>query len=73
MTDLFEKCDKFLEARKVMKLGLYPYFTEISSAQETEVIIDGKKVIMLGSNSYLGLTHHPKVMQSAKDALEKYG
>ncbi len=73
MTDLFEKCDKFLEARKIMKMGLYPYFTEISSAQETEVIIDGKKVIMLGSNSYLGLTHHPKVMQSAKAALEKYG
>ena len=72
MKDLFEKCEKFTDARTVMEMGLYPYFTEISSAQETEVIINGKKVIMLGSNSYLGLTHHPKVMQAAKEAIEKY-
>ncbi|MCD6579473.1 pyridoxal phosphate-dependent aminotransferase family protein [bacterium] len=71
--DLFQKCFDFTEAEKVRQLGLYPYFTEISSAQETEVIIDGKKVIMLGSNSYLGLTYHPKVRQGAIDAIEKYG
>jgi 8-amino-7-oxononanoate synthase len=56
-----------------MAMGIYPYFTEISSAQETEVIIDGRNVLMLGSNSYLGLTCHPKVMAAAAAALDKYG
>ncbi|MDD3625695.1 MAG: aminotransferase class I/II-fold pyridoxal phosphate-dependent enzyme [bacterium] len=73
MTDLFDKCLNYLDAREAMKAGVYPYFTEISSAQETEVMINGKKVIMLGSNSYLGLTHHPEVMKAAKEALDKYG
>ncbi len=73
MTDLFDKCLNYLDAREAMKAGVYPYFTEISSAQETEVMINGKKVIMLGSNSYLGLTHHPEVMEAAKEALDKYG
>lgn len=71
--DLFQKCTDFKDADEVKKMGLYPYFTEIASAQETEVIIEGKKVIMLGSNSYLGLTYHPKVRQGAIDAIEKYG
>ncbi|MGC8743310.1 MAG: aminotransferase class I/II-fold pyridoxal phosphate-dependent enzyme [Verrucomicrobiia bacterium] len=54
-------------------MGLYPYFRTISSAQDTEVIIDGKKVLMLGSNSYLGLTNHPKIKEAAKAAVEKFG
>jgi len=54
-------------------LGLYPYFRTISSGQDTEVIIRGRKVLMLGSNSYLGLTNHPKVKEAARAALEKYG
>jgi 8-amino-7-oxononanoate synthase len=73
MADLFDKCKNFTRAREIMAMGIYPYFTEISSAQETEVMIDGRKVLMLGSNSYLGLTCHPKVKAAAATALEKYG
>ncbi|MBN2505904.1 MAG: aminotransferase class I/II-fold pyridoxal phosphate-dependent enzyme [Verrucomicrobia bacterium] len=54
-------------------MGLYPYFRTISSAQDTEVIINGKKVLMLGSNSYLGLTNHPKIKEAARAAVAKYG
>lgn len=73
MTDIFQKCADFTAAREIMMTGLYPYFTEIDSAQETEVMIGGRKVLMLGSNSYLGLTCHPKVKAAAAAALEKYG
>ena len=73
MADLFKKCFEFTRAREIMAMGIYPYFTEISSAQETEVTIDGRTVLMLGSNSYLGLTCHPKVKAAAAAALEKYG
>jgi 8-amino-7-oxononanoate synthase len=70
---LFSKVRNFTSAEQVRALGLYPYFREITSAQDTEVIIDGKKVLMLGSNSYLGLTNHPKVKAAAQQAIEKYG
>lgn len=73
MSDIFKKCRDFTRAKEIMAQGIYPYFTEISSAQETEVIIDNRKVLMLGSNSYLGLTCHPKVKEAAIQALEKYG
>jgi 8-amino-7-oxononanoate synthase len=53
--------------------GIYPYFRPISSSQDTEVDIDGKKVLMFGSNSYLGFTNHPKVKEAAKRAIDKYG
>lgn len=53
--------------------GIYPYFRPISSAQDTEVIIDGKKVLMFGSNAYLGLTNHPTIKAAAQEALQKYG
>jgi 8-amino-7-oxononanoate synthase len=53
--------------------GIYPYFRPITSSQDTEVYIDGKKVLMFGSNSYLGLTSHPKVKEAAIRAIEKYG
>ena len=56
-----------------MQAGIYPYFREIESDQDTEVLIDGKKVLMFGSNSYLGLTNHPKVKEAAKAAIDKYG
>ena len=56
-----------------MEAGIYPYFREIESDQDTVVMMDGKKVLMFGSNSYLGLTNHPKVKQAAKDAIDKYG
>ncbi|WP_035587443.1 aminotransferase class I/II-fold pyridoxal phosphate-dependent enzyme [Hippea jasoniae] len=71
--DLFEKCYKFKAAEELRAVGLYPYFQPISSEQDTEVIINGKKVLMLGSNSYLGLTVHPKVKEAAIKAIEKYG
>ncbi|MDR2038769.1 MAG: pyridoxal phosphate-dependent aminotransferase family protein [Bacteroidales bacterium] len=54
-------------------MGLYPYFRVIESDQDTEVIVNGKKVLMFGSNSYLGLTNHPKIKEAAKAAIDKYG
>jgi len=63
----------FKDADEVIALGLYPYFRPISSAQGTEVILDGKKVLMFGSNSYMGLTDHPKVKEAAIAAVKKYG
>lgn len=70
---LFNKVKSFKGAEQVRAMGLYPYFRTISSAQDTEVIINGKKVLMLGSNSYLGLTNHPKIKEAAKAAVEKFG
>ncbi len=56
-----------------MQAGLYPYFRVIESDQDTVVTIKGKKVLMFGSNSYLGLTNHPKIKEAAKKAIDKYG
>ncbi|MCU0784129.1 MAG: aminotransferase class I/II-fold pyridoxal phosphate-dependent enzyme [Verrucomicrobia bacterium] len=70
---LLEKVRNFCTAAQIRATGLYPYFRTISSAQDTEVIIDGRKILMFGSNSYLGLTNHPKVKEAAKAAVEKYG
>ena len=56
-----------------MQAGIYPYFREIESDQDTEVVINGKKVLMFGSNSYLGLTNHPYIKEAAKKAIDKYG
>jgi len=70
---LFDKVRNYKSAAQVRALGLYPYFRTISSAQDSEVIINGKKVLMLGSNSYLGLTNHPKIKEAATTAVEKYG
>ncbi|OGU02252.1 MAG: 8-amino-7-oxononanoate synthase [Gemmatimonadetes bacterium GWC2_71_10] len=70
---LFEKCKGFTKAREVQAMGLYPYFTPIHESEDTVVKIDGKTKVMMGSNNYLGLTHHPKVLQAAEAALHKYG
>jgi 8-amino-7-oxononanoate synthase len=70
---LFAKVRNFTSADQIRAMGLYPYFRTISSAQDTEVIIENKKVLMLGSNSYLGLTNHPKVKEAAVAAVTKYG
>ncbi|HLH54286.1 MAG TPA: pyridoxal phosphate-dependent aminotransferase family protein [Verrucomicrobiae bacterium] len=70
---LLEKVHTFGSAAQIRAAGLYPYFRTISSAQDTEVLIEGKKVLMLGSNSYLGLTNHPKIKQAATAAVAKYG
>jgi len=70
---LFEKCKSFTRAREVQAAGLYPYFKPISHSEDTTVVIEGKPRIMMGSNNYLGLTHHPEVLAAAKSALERYG
>jgi 8-amino-7-oxononanoate synthase len=70
---LFNKVRNYRSAAQIRALGLYPYFRTISSAQDSEVIINGRKVLMLGSNSYLGLTNHPKIKEAAKAAIQKYG
>ena len=72
-TDLFEKCFKFTRAKELMAVDLYPYFRVIESAQDPEVVIKGKKMIMVGSNNYLGLTNHPKVKEACIEAVRKYG
>ena len=70
---LFEKCRQFTKAHELQAVGLYPYFKPISESEDTVVVIDGQKRIMLGSNNYLGLTHHPKVLEAASRALGRYG
>jgi 8-amino-7-oxononanoate synthase len=70
---LLNKVREFQSAIQIRASGLYPYFRTISSAQDTEVLIEGKRVLMLGSNSYLGLTNHPKIKEAATAAVAKYG
>jgi 8-amino-7-oxononanoate synthase len=70
---LVQKTEAYTEPQKIKALGLYPYFRVIESEQDTEVIMNGRKVLMFGSNSYLGLTNHPKVKEAAKAAIDKYG
>lgn len=71
--DLFDKCAKFTLAHEVEKLGYYPYFRILQSGQSNEVIVNGKKMVMLGSNNYLGLTDDSRVKKAAIEAVEKYG
>jgi 8-amino-7-oxononanoate synthase len=70
---IFDKCAKFTRASELIKEGCYPYFRMIESAQDTEVMIEGRRMIMMGSNSYMGLTNHPKVKEAAIRATERYG
>ena len=71
--DLFQKCHDFTRADEVKALGVYPYFRAIEENEGPVVQIEGRKVIMAGSNNYLGLTAHPKVVEAAVKAVEKYG
>ncbi|CAN5711855.1 aminotransferase class I/II-fold pyridoxal phosphate-dependent enzyme [soil metagenome] len=64
---------EFTDAKESRASGLYPYFRPIESGQDTEVMIGGKPVLMFGSNSYLGLTNHPKIKEAAEHAIRKYG
>jgi 8-amino-7-oxononanoate synthase len=70
---ILKKAKNFTRSREIKELGLYPYFRPISSAQDTEVMIQGQKVLMLGSNSYLGLTNHPEIKKAVQAAVDKYG
>ena len=72
-TDLFEKVRSFTAAREAIERGVYPYFQPIEQSYDTEVVIRGERKIMVGSNNYLGLTHHPYVLEQAKAALVRYG
>lgn len=67
------KLAKYDAPQKAKALGVYPYFRKIESDQDTEVVINGKRVLMFGSNSYLGLTNHPKIKEAAIAAIRKYG
>ncbi|MBM2814280.1 MAG: bioF [Ignavibacteria bacterium] len=71
--DIFTKCYDFTRADEVKKLNLYPYFHAIEGNEGPVVQIEGRRVIMAGSNNYLGLTSHPKVKQASQDAIAKYG
>lgn len=71
--DIFSKCLKFTKAKMLISSGLYPYFRTIESAQDPEITMNGRRMIMVGSNNYLGLTNHPKVKEAAIEAIRKYG
>ena len=73
MNLLREKMMKYDAPQRAKAAGIYPYFRAIESDQDTEVVISGKKVLMFGSNAYLGLTNHPKVIEAAVAATKKYG
>lgn len=70
---LQDKVRLFTKSSTAKAMGIYPYFRPIESEQDTEVIINGKKVLMFGSNSYLGLTNHPLIKEASKKAIDKYG
>ena len=70
---LFDKCQSFTRAREVQALGFYPYFIPLEQTEGTEVVASGQRLIMIGSNNYLGLTTHPKVRSAAMKAIQDYG
>ncbi len=71
--DLFEKCRRYSRADALRRSGSYPYFLAITENHGTECVINGRSLIMIGSNNYLGLTHHPRVVRAAVEAAQKYG
>ncbi len=71
--DIFDKCHHFTRAREAVQEGWYPYFRPIQSGPGTKVRVDGREMIMIGSNNYMGLTGHPKVVEAAVAATKKYG
>lgn len=71
--DIFQKCFEFDQDKKAMEKGIYPFFQALQGTEGTEVTMSGRKVIMLGSNNYLGLTFHPKVREAAQKAIDTFG
>jgi 8-amino-7-oxononanoate synthase len=71
--NIFRKCDEYTIARETQAAGLYPYFVPIEESTATEARIGGEWKIMVGSNNYLGLTHHPEILDAARSALATYG
>src|SRR2546426_12734452 len=70
---LLEKCRNFTEAAAIRERGWYPYFKVVESEQGAEAIVDGRRMIMIGSNNYLGLTNHLKVKEAVINAVKRYG
>lgn len=71
--DIFEKCRNFTRAKETIEAGIYPYFVPLSGNDGPRVMMDGREIIMIGSNNYLGLTHDPRVVEAAVEATRKYG
>jgi 8-amino-7-oxononanoate synthase len=71
--DIFTKCSEYVEARIAQAAGLYPFFLPLEDTEGTEVVIDGRRILMIGSNNYLGLTTDPRVRQASIDAVHRYG
>ena len=71
--DILQKCSEWTYAKEVMEAGLYPYFIPFTENEGTEVEYQGRRLVMCGSNNYLGLTTHPKVCKAARDAIDRYG
>src|SRR3954471_15740524 len=72
-TDMLAKAYAYHRPEEVKALGLYPYFLPVEQSDATEVMIEGKRRVMVGSNNYLGLTNDPRVLEAASQALRKYG
>jgi 8-amino-7-oxononanoate synthase len=70
---LFDKCYGFTMAREAEAAGIYPYFRAITESYDTDVVVNGQRKVMVGSNNYLGLTHHPKVLAASEAAMRRYG
>ena len=71
--DLFNKCREYQEAKQIQAAGVYPFFRPIESTTGSSVVTHGKRRVMIGSNNYLGLTHHPRVQAAAKAAIDRFG
>lgn len=71
--DLFDKCRNYVKAKEVQAIGLYPYFLPLTESEGTEAEFEGKKLIMCGSNNYLGLTTHPEVQEASREATTRFG
>ncbi len=73
MADLFDKAKNYRDAKEAMELGIYPYFRALSTTEGAVAQFEGREVVMIGSNNYLGLTTDPRVRQAAVEAIERYG
>src|SRR5450759_2618291 len=71
--DILEAAYSYRESELAKAAGIYPFFRVLSSSEGPVVTVEGRRVVMLGSNNYLGLTHHPEVLKAAHDALDRYG
>jgi 8-amino-7-oxononanoate synthase len=71
--DIFDKAYNWTEADLAREMGLYPYFLPLQDTEGTEVVVDGRKILMIGSNNYLGLTTDPRVREAAIEAVKRYG